>query len=115
MSRSWAWYARLCGGIGVLCALATFAVMLLPPYLHNFQFQQFLEQVIRDPQRAGSPDAVLEVAVLDKAAQLGLPVKSGQIRITHAGDQTRIEVLYFVRVDLPLYTVDLHFRPAAGD
>jgi hypothetical protein len=36
------------------------------------------------------------------------------VRIQRTSDRVQIDVRYFVRVDLPLYTVDLHFYPGAG-
>jgi len=44
---------------------------------------------------------------------MGLPVHITDVRISEAGGRRRIEVLYVVHVELPLYTVDLHFRPTA--
>jgi hypothetical protein len=54
------------------------------------------------------------VAVLEKAAFLGLPVKAENVLIKRSTDSIRIDVRYFVRVDFPIYTVDLHFYPGAG-
>jgi hypothetical protein len=31
-----------------------------------------------------------------------------------SGNKLRVDIIYVIRVDLPLYTVDLHFHPAAG-
>ena len=52
-------------------------------------------------------------AVLEKAAALGLPIKADNVHIKRSGDSTRIDVRYIVRVDFPLYTVDLHFYPGS--
>jgi hypothetical protein len=56
----------------------------------------------------------LRVDIMNKASELGLPVKAGQVRIRRSGGQLRIEIFYLTPVDLVLYTVDLHFRPRAG-
>ena len=37
------------------------------------------------------------------------------VHIERTADSVHIEVRYLVRVDLPLYTVDLHFYPGAGN
>jgi hypothetical protein len=34
--------------------------------------------------------------------------------VTRNGSRGRVQVLYVVRVDLGIYTVDLHFRPGAS-
>ena len=39
---------------------------------------------------------------------------SNDVQITQSNNAIRIDVLYLVRVDVAGYTVDLHFRPAAG-
>ncbi len=52
--------------------------------------------------------------VLTKAIELDLPVKADNVQINHLPDGLRIDVRYFVRVNFPGYTVDLHFYPGAG-
>ncbi len=52
--------------------------------------------------------------VLEKARQLRLPVAEDNVHITHTGQELHVDVRYFVRVNLPGYTVDLHFYPGAG-
>jgi hypothetical protein len=51
---------------------------------------------------------------VSRAANLGLPVRDGDVQITRVQDAIRINVLYLVHVDVAGYTVDLHFRPTAG-
>jgi hypothetical protein len=46
---------------------------------------------------------------------MGLPVRSGAVDVERAGGRYRIRVLYVKTVDLPFYTVTLHFRSATGD
>jgi hypothetical protein len=57
---------------------------------------------------------VLRSWVLSKAADLELPVVADDVHIQRTADSVHIDVRYFVRVNLPLYTVDLHFYPGAG-
>ena len=83
--------------------------MLIPPYFENLQFQRYLDSAVQTP---GPPDT-LRAAIVNKADQLGLPVRLGDIRITPSGKGVRVDIVYVIRVDLPLYTVDLHFHPAA--
>jgi hypothetical protein len=105
---------RVLAGIGVLAALVLIGIRLLPAYIHNFEFQRHLEEISKDRSNLGSPAELVRVKVLERAARMGLPVTAEQVRVAPAEGRTRIEVRYFVRVDLPLYTVDLHFRPSAG-
>jgi Domain of unknown function (DUF4845) len=105
---------RLVAGAVVLAVLFLMAVRLVPIYIHNLELQQFVEQVAHRNAAAKSSDDVLRTWVLDKAADVDLPVKADNVQIQRTGDAVRIDVRYVVRVDLPLYTVNLHFYPGAG-
>jgi hypothetical protein len=59
-------------------------------------------------------DDSIRQTVLTKAIELDLPVKADNVQINRLPDNLRIDVRYFVRVNLPGYTVDLHFYPGAG-
>jgi hypothetical protein len=106
--------ARVLAGLGVLAALVAVGVILLQSYLDNFEFQRDLEQIARDPVNLQHPAEIVRVKVVESAARRGLPISQDQVRVTPRNGKTRIEVRYFVRVDLPVYTVDLHFRPSAA-
>lgn len=101
---------RIAAGVGVLVILAAVAAALIPPYFDNMQLQRYLDDAV---ELAQSPD-LLRADIVNKAAQLGLPVRTGDVRVTRTGNGLRVDIVYVIRVDLPLYTVDLHFHPAAG-
>ena len=105
---------RQAAGIAVLAVLAFLAIRLGPIYFHNQQLQQFVEEVTRRDTAPTSSDDVLRSWVLSKAADLELPVVADNVHIERSPSKVRIEVRYIVRVNLPLYTVDLHFYPGAG-
>jgi hypothetical protein len=105
---------RIAAAAAVLIALAYFGVVFAPIYFRNMELQSYVAGVARDPANHGRPDDLLRTWVLEKAYRLELPVKSDNIRIDHSDDGIRIDVRYFVRVNLPGYTVDLHFYPGAG-
>ena len=94
--------------------LVFLCVRLAPVYLENMRLQSYVEEIAQNAEAQTRPDELLRVAVLDKAAFLGLPVKAENVLIKRSSDNVRIEVRYIVRVDFPLYTVDLHFYPGAG-
>ena len=98
----------------ILIALVVLGVRLLPVYLENMRLQSYVEEVAQDASTQIRADDLLRVAILDRAANLGLPVKAQDVQIKRSSDRVRIDVKYIVRVDLPLYTVDLHFYPGAG-
>jgi hypothetical protein len=110
--RAAAW--RLAAGCAVLLVLAILGFELIPVYFRNLELQRFVEDVTHRVENQTKPDQLLRAAVLQKAGQLGLPVRANNVQVEHSGDAVRIQVRYVVRVDLPLYTVDLHFYPGAG-
>ena len=105
---------RIAAALLILVILAVLGARLLPLYLENMRLQSYVEGIAQDAENRTRPDDMLRVAVLEKAALLGLPVKADNVHIKRSSDTVRIDVRYIVRVDLPLYTVDLHFYPGAG-
>ena len=105
---------RIAAAILILAILAFLGARLLPLYLENMRLQSYVEGITRDAENRTRPDDVLRVAVLERAALLGLPVKADNVHIKRSSDSVRIDVRYIVRVDFPMYTVDLHFYPGAG-
>lgn len=106
MAKAW----RIVGALFILAVLAGAAVWLAPAYVRHFRFERALEAVLAEPGIARRPAEAVQVAVAARAASLGIPVKPEQVRVEWRGGRMRAEVRYVVRVDLPLYTVDLHFR-----
>ncbi|MGA3043890.1 MAG: hypothetical protein ABSF54_24210 [Bryobacteraceae bacterium] len=105
---------RQVAGVAVLAVLIILGVRLIPIYLHNQELQQFVEDVTHRAAAPTSSDDVLRSWVLSKAAELELPVVADNVHIERTAKSVSIEVRYVVRVNLPLYTVDLHFYPGAG-
>jgi hypothetical protein len=105
---------RIAAAVLILIILGILGARLLPLYLDNMRLQSYVEGITRDADNKTQPDDALRVAVLNKAAFLGLPVKAENVHIKRSEDNTRIDVRYIVHVDLPMYTVDLHFYPGAG-
>jgi hypothetical protein len=105
---------RIGAGAAVLVALVVMGARLVPIYVHNIELQQFVEDVTHRAAAPTSSDDILRTWVLDKAADLDLPVKADNVLIQRSPDSVRIVVRYVVRVDMPLYTVNLHFYPGAG-
>ena len=105
---------RQAAGVAVLVVLVVLGVRLIPIYIHNQELQQFVEDVTHRAAAPTSSDDVLRSWVLTKAADLELPVVADNVHIQRSPEAVHVEVRYSVRVDLPLYTVDLHFYPGAG-
>jgi hypothetical protein len=100
---------RTAAGILVLAALGLFAAVLAPIYVRNFRFHEFVSGLTHNVEtRDRSGDALLGM-VLAKARSLSLPVTASDVQIIRTGAEVRIVVRYVVKVDLPGYTVELHF------
>jgi hypothetical protein len=113
---------RIVAAAAVLAALAFFLLIFAPLYIRNLELQNFVATIplrVENRTKSGAPpsDDLLRTWVLDRARGLHLPVTADDIRIQRSptGDHVeRIDVHYLVRVDLPGYTVNLHFYPGAG-
>lgn len=105
---------RLAAGILILAGMVFVAFMMLPPYIDNFHLQQSLEEFVARPESLALTEDAVRLNVVERAAQLGLPLRTNQVRVDRGTSRLRVEILYAVRITLPLYTVDLHFHPAAG-
>lgn len=106
------WRAVL--GILVLAGLVFFLLRFAPVYFRNLQLQNFVSGITHAGNSQAESDDLLRTWVLNKARQLDLPVGQDEVHILRAQDGLRIDVRYFVRVDMPGYTVDLHFYPGAS-
>jgi hypothetical protein len=105
---------RSAAGLAVLLVLAAIGVLLTPPYLQNWKLQRYVNGLVDDPATAGQPSEVIRDQVVARAGALGLPVHPEDVQVTRPQNAVRIDVLYIVHVDFAGYSVDLHFRPAAG-
>ena len=104
----------MAAGAAVLLVLIVIAAGLLPAYVESLRFQRALETVAQRAAGASEADDTIRVEAMNAAARLGLAVSLDQVRVKRAARRLEIEVLYVVPVKLPLYSVDLHFRPRAS-
>jgi hypothetical protein len=101
---------RTAAGAILAAGLVSVLVVLVPSYRKNSRFQEYLEQAVTRP----GPPAILKTDIVNRAAQMGLPLRDDDVRITEKpGNHLRVDIVYVDRVDLKLYTVDLHFHPSA--
>jgi hypothetical protein len=106
--------ARLTAGAAVLLILIILGVLLVPPYAANWRLQSYVNDLVDDPETAKLPAETVRTRILNQAAGLGLPVQGDDVHVGITEGAVKIDVLYIIHVDLAGYTVDLHFRPAAG-
>lgn len=112
MSRVPRW--RIAAATVVLAGLLGFLGIFAPIYVRNLRLQNYVSGMTQNVENTQKSDDLLRTLVLDKANELNLPVAAGNVHIRRSADRLQIDVRYFVRVDLPGYTVDLHFYPGAG-
>jgi hypothetical protein len=105
---------RIAVAVLILLVLVALGVRLTPLYLENMRLQNYVAGIAQDADAMTRPDEALRASVLEKAAVLGLPVQADNVHIKRLNERLRIDVRYIVRVDFPMYTVDLHFYPGAG-
>jgi hypothetical protein len=107
--------ARLILGALVLLILIVIGAFLVLPYAANWRLQGYLNDLADDPATAKNSAETVRTKVLNEAAGLGLPVHSEDVHVGVTQGTVSIDVLYIVHVDVAGYTIDLHFRPAAGN
>lgn len=101
---------RRIAGVAVLAIFVAVAIALVPPYLNNAKFQRYLDGAV---EHAQAPE-IVQANIVGKAGEMGLPVRTGDVHVTRSGNGVSVDIVYVVRVDFPLYTVDLHFHPSAS-
>jgi hypothetical protein len=90
------------------------AVRMAPIYIDNYELQRYVEEITQSAGNQARSDDLLRTWVVEKATALDLPVRAKDVQVKRSSGGVRIDVRYVVRVDLPVYSVDLHFYPGAG-
>ncbi len=105
---------RIAAALLILAGLVFLLADFAPFYLRNLELQSFVSEITRRVENQTKSDDLLRTWVVEKARQLNLPVTEDEVHVTHPLDGIRIDIRYFVKIDLPGYTVNLHFYPGAG-
>ena len=97
-------------GFLVIAALFYVGWSLIPPYFHNYELRDDLDEIARRnayiPQKT---DDDLRAQVIKQAGDESIILKEDQITITRTSDGLGISVHYKVHVDMLLHQVDLEF------
>jgi len=104
---------KLVTGICAIVAAIYLIVVLTPPYLANYRF----EDAIKTEAQLGTYSTKSEEAIRDslfkKAQDLDVPIAREQIKVQRSGvagaGSLSIDAPYIVHVNLPGYPLDLHF------
>ena len=105
---------RIAVAVLILAGLVFFLATFTPYYIRNYQLQRYVSDLTRRVGSENRSDDVVRTMVLEKGRELGLPVTEDEVHVTHPPDGLRVEIRYAVRVDVPGYTVNLHFYPVAS-
>ncbi len=105
---------RTAAAVLILAGLAGMAGLLAPPYVRNWRLQQYLNSLAVDPNAPSRPPEQIASDVSREAAGLGIALDASSVRVVIRGARLSIRAPYVVRVEMPGYAVDLHFRPEAG-
>ena len=97
--------------IGILVIVGGFYYgwNMIPPYFHNLQFQDDLDDVARVATYNSRTDDELKQAVIKKAKARDILLKEDQITITRIASGVAISVKYRVHVEMIGHQADLDF------
>lgn len=104
---------RRATGLVVLAAVVVVCLQLAPVYWNAWRFRRYVAEVAARPENRERPEEWVRALLVNRAAQLGLPVRSDQVRLDRSRGRLELEVRYVAPVRFAFYTVDLHFRPRA--
>jgi len=102
---------KLKGLIALAVILGGFYVAwnLIPPYFHNYQLQDALDEIARkDTYYPVSDDEVIK-DVIAKAEDQSITLKEDQVKVSRNGNALGISVKYHIHVDMAVHPVDLDF------
>ncbi len=100
------------GILGLLIVLAGFYVAwnLIPPYFHNYQLQDDLDDIARRHSYTTATEDDIKKVVISKAQNDdGVTLKEDQVTVTRNSSGLGITVKYHVHIDMILHPVDLDF------
>lgn len=102
---------KIKGLIGLLVIAAGFYVAwnLIPPYFHNYQLQDDLDDVARRNTYTANTDDDIRRMVVQKAQNNEITLKEDQVTVSRGGNGLAISVKYRVHVDMIVHPMDIDF------
>lgn len=100
-------------GVGLAVVAIYVLWQVIPPYFHNYQFQDAIEETARfSGIDARTTEDDIRMKAFKSAQEYDVPLTADQIKVTLNGSEVAIWADYTVHVDLPLRPLDLDFHPA---
>jgi hypothetical protein len=97
--------------IGIVIVVGAFYVAwnMIPPYFHNYQLQDDLDDIARRNSYTSTPEDDIKKMVIAKADSEDIKLREEQISVTRSRDGVGITVKYRIHVDMIVHPVDLDF------
>jgi hypothetical protein len=102
-------------GVALIVAFVYVCFMMVPPFLKNYQFQDYLDDEARRTSYSTLSEEGIRQEILKEARSDDLPISAEQIHIVRGQNLVQISVDYTVHVDLLFFPQDLHFSPSSGN
>ena len=103
-------------GLAIVIVTVFSAVRLMPPYIANYQFQDYIDNTARTATYNAISEADLKKEVMARARELGITLQDRQLEVHKVrGGAVSIKSTYDVPVDMVARQVVLHFEPSAGN
>ena len=103
-------------GLAVIAVVIFAAIKLLPAYISNYQFQDFIDNTARTATYSPISEADLKKQIMTRGKELGIPLQDRQVAVKKVrGGAVSIAITYEVPVDLIARQVVLRFEPSAGN
>jgi Domain of unknown function (DUF4845) len=103
---------KIKGLFGLLVVVGGFYVAwnMVPPYFHNYQLQDDLDDIARRNSYTVRSEDDIKQMVIQKAQSNDIALKENQIVVSRAGDGLSISVKYQIHIDMVAHPVDLDFN-----
>lgn len=102
---------KIKGLIGLLVVAAGFYVAwnLIPPYFHNYQLQDDLDDLARRNSYTMNSEDDIKQLVIQKAQANDISLKENQVSVSRGGNGLSISVKYSIHVEMMVHPMDLDF------
>jgi hypothetical protein len=102
---------KIKGLIGIAIVVSSFYVAwnMIPPYFHNYQLQDDLDDIARRNSYTTATEDDIKKIVLSKASENNITLRNDQVVVTRTTNGLGISVKYRIHVEMAVHPVDLDF------
>jgi len=97
--------------IGLLVIAAGFYVAwnMIPPYFHNYQLQDDLDDIARRNSYTRNTDDDVKKLVIEKAQEEDIALKDDEVTVSRGNNGLGISVKYRIHIEMIVHPVDVDF------